>query len=135
MDRRARGHKITRSFKAGSGCCDGRMLRNWWHIQSRPEDSKSTLRPHGQSPAILSCRDRDAQSCTGVLSYPRERLNYTRTHTHRHLCEHTAPGTHTCGAGLTCVLWLQVEEPGKGEPLHLSWGQNVIPEEWEREHH
>lgn len=30
-----------------------------------------------------------------------------------------------------CVLRLQVEESGKGEPLHLPWGQNIIPEERE----
>lgn len=28
---------------------------------------------------------------------------------------------------LTCIFWLKVEEPCKREPLHLPWGQDVIP--------
>lgn len=49
-------------------------------------------------------------------------------------------GTHSTGmrtdrADLTCVLRLQVEEPGKRQPLHLSGGQNVIPEDRERQDH
>lgn len=42
---------------------------------------------------------------------------------------------HTFRADLTCVLRLQVEEPGKRQPLHLSGGQNVIPEDREQEDH
>ena len=42
-------------------------------------------------------------------------------------------GTCAYRANLTCILRLQVEEPGKGEPLHLSRGQNIVPAEREVE--
>lgn len=48
-------------------------------------------------------------------------------HTLLHLWAHTVPGMCTYRMDLTCVLWLQVEKPGKGQPLHFSWGQNIIP--------
>lgn len=32
-----------------------------------------------------------------------------------------------CSHSLTCIFWLEVEEPCKREPLHLPWGQDVIP--------
>lgn len=48
--------------------------------------------------------------------------------------EHST-GMHTYRADLTCVLRLQVEEPGKRQPLHLPRGQNIVPEDREREDH
>lgn len=70
-----------------------------------------------------------------MLPYPLNASPVIHERAHTRTREPPVPGMHTYGEHLTCVLWLQVEEPGKGEPLHLSGGQNVVPEEWERKEH
>lgn len=39
----------------------------------------------------------------------------------------------SCEVQLTCILGLQVEKPGEGQPLHLPWGQDIVPEDGKRE--
>lgn len=122
-------HNVTSSLKAApAAAMAGSLLQ---HIQGHSDAKHCCLmgRDLPSSPAGT-----DMPTNTGEFSYntnPAQVCMNTRCY----LWAHTAPGMHTYRADLTCVLRLQVEEPGKRQPLHLSGGQNVIPEEREREDH
>lgn len=117
--------------QGSSSCCNGRKLRNQETNTSRiafrmPSTAASWA--EACRPLLQGQRYPATHRC---VLLPTPALPQVCMNTCCYTCEHTVPGMHIYRLDLTCILRLQVEKPDKGQPLHLSWRQNIIPEERE----
>lgn len=115
------GHNMRTPLKVGSSCCTGTEVKNWhFNIHLRmPSTAASWAEPC--HPLLQGQRYLARHRCA-LLPIPMPLQ--VQTNTRCYTCERKRSLASMCTyrANLTCILWLQVEEPGKGEPLHLSWG-------------